>query len=229
MTNRAGRPTQPADAFEASIETRGEVLHRDKVVSRSLALIMLLCTVGFLAASIAYASGLGAEVSTLAKVLTYALTPLFPFVLLTRTVLRTVVTTEEVSVKWGLWGPTIPVGSITACEHISKEQMRREGTFAPQLLIEDAAGTTRRIADVQGPGNFEQSVLIEWVDASGSARTVLVASEDPVGMVAAIRQARRRAQTIRPASAGDEAELTGEDDDEAVTEDELDAPREKRA
>ena len=46
------------------------------------------------------------------RYLTYVITPLFPFVGLMLTVVRTVVTTSEVRVDHGLWGPRIPIRAI---------------------------------------------------------------------------------------------------------------------
>ena len=196
MSNERGRRIESADEFESAMETGGRILHRDKKVSRSLALIMLLSTVLFLAASVAYALGWGADVSTFWKVLTYALTPLFPYVLLTGTVVRTVVTTREVQVKLGLWGPRIAVETITSCEPLTSEQIRqRQQEF--MRSTHDGPAKRRRKFWLLVPGRFTEAVWLEWTDSDGTAHAAAVGSDDPGALAAAIQDARQADGGVR--------------------------------
>src|SRR5438045_4008098 len=91
----------PTDPVEAEMTATGDVLHREKVVARNLALLCLLLCLGFSAASIAYLRGWQPNVPAIFHWLTYALVPFFAWIGLTKTVLRTVVTTREVHVQQG--------------------------------------------------------------------------------------------------------------------------------
>jgi hypothetical protein len=204
-----GKRTGPTDAYEETMTGDGQVIHRAKMASRALAIAMVLCTIGFGAASIAYALGWGANVSFLAKLLTFALTPLFPFTLLTRTVVRTLVTTKEVRIQQGLWGPRIPIESITRCEVLTPAQIRKERGF-----------------ELYSPGSFEQIVAIGWTDETGKARKVIVGSDDPPALAAAIQQARSSGARIEAAAneAAADAEAEAEAEAEAILRDESGAP-----
>jgi hypothetical protein len=180
------RRTGATDDYEAGMDVEGTVLHRDKLVARGLALAMLIGTIGFTAASIALAMGWGAEINFLSRLLTFVLTPLFPFVLLTRTVVRTVVTTEELQIQWGLWGPRIPLSAIRSVEVIPSERVRAE--------------QKKRAIELYVPGHFEEAVCVEWRDESGKQRTALVGSEDPRGLASAIEEARAK-KGVRVATA----------------------------
>ncbi len=111
------------DAFEASeMHDGARIVHRDKKVSRGMA--ALLAAPGLL--TIALGIFIGFVNSSSEKPLPSAALPIvigalvamgLGFLLLGVMfgVLRTVVTEQAVHVKYGLWGPTIPLSSILAC------------------------------------------------------------------------------------------------------------------
>jgi hypothetical protein len=74
---RAATLGRAGDAYEDTLETRGEVLYRDKQVSRSLALAMVLTGVAFAAASVAVFLGYLQDMSLLTRGLLVPMTPLF--------------------------------------------------------------------------------------------------------------------------------------------------------
>src|SRR5688572_31727105 len=108
--------TQPSDDYEKQMTVEGKIRHRDKSVSRSIALFAWLMTLFFGVVSIAYWSGWG-NMSLLQKVLAPAMTVLSLWVALTKTAVRTVVTDREILVQHGLRGPRIPLRSE---EHTSE-------------------------------------------------------------------------------------------------------------
>jgi hypothetical protein len=160
----------PTDPVEAEMGT-GTVLRRDKVVSRKLALICLAMFIGFLATSIGYMRGWGAERSAFTHWLTYLLVPFVAWIGLTKTVLRTVVTTSEIHVSHGFRGTHIPIASITKC-------LVFEGERAPR-------GT-----EVFSPAGL-RGMWVEWTGAGGIDRMTMIGSEDPVALVASVEEARR--------------------------------------
>lgn len=188
-----------SDGFERVMETHGRVLHRDKQVARNLALIMLLCTLCFGALSVAYALGWNAHASLPLRLVTWLTTPLFPFVLLTRTVVRTVVTDEELLVQCGLWGPRIPLASLTRCEVVSLAQLKAELA-------------SRKRFELYAPGSFDDAVVVEWVDG-GKARAALVGASSPTTLVAAVREAQAglQAKLRAPAPFGSGGEVRSDD------------------
>lgn len=186
--------------------TRGRVLHRDKLVARGLALIMAVSFVFFLAASIAYAMGWGKDINVVSRALTFLLTPLFPFVLLTRTVVRTAVTTEEVVVEWGLWGPRIALGSITNVEVVTAADVKTKAG----LLVSTTAVKGQTGYELYCPGTLTEAVWLEWTDEKGPHRAVVGAS-DPKTLARAIQEARAtRLRVADPARAEVEQEAEAE-------------------
>ena len=192
------RRDQVSDPIEAEMEVRGRVLHRDKLVARSLAWVMLALSVFFIGASLAYALGWGAQVSPLAKAATFLLAPLGPFVLLTRTVLRTLVTTEELTIRWGLWGPRIPLASLTKVEVVSSEEVRKR--------------QRKQRTHVYHPGHFTEPVWIEW-ELDGKTQAAVLGSNEPQTLLAAIEEGRRVGSRVAPVEA-----IAGELDETALEE-----------
>jgi hypothetical protein len=160
----------PSDPVEAAMSVEGTVLHREKVVSRLLALISLGLLVFFGAASFAYLRGWAPQTSLFAKLCTYAMVPLGLYVGLTRTVLRTVISSHEIHVTQGLPGRRIPLEAITSCQ-----------TFGP--------GKRAPRGELFSPGS--SGVVVEWTDTAGKARCTLIGSNDPEGLLAVIERARR--------------------------------------
>lgn len=189
-----GRRLHPTDPIEAGMESPGRVLHRDKLVARSLALIMAACTLFFGVAAVVFALGGGAGVPLVSRILTFVLLPLFPLVGLTRSVVRTLVTSEEVQIKWGLWGPRIPLAAITRCEALTTEQIRTEqGLAGPKLALDaDRKGAWRSSSyHLYAPGHFTEAVWLEWTGDDGKPQRAILGSEAPKVLAAAIESARR--------------------------------------
>jgi hypothetical protein len=187
MTDPREHRTAPSDAVEAEMPVEGAVLHREKVVARSLALICVALTIFFGATSVAYLSGWKPETSLLVRLLTYAMVPLGVFTGLTRTVLRTAITTREIHVAQGLSERRIALGNITACEVFTpgKQPVRAE-LFSP------------------GPA---RGVLVDWTDGPGKTRRTLIGSDDPAALAATIEDARGmfpRGLRVVPPAAGEQ-------------------------
>jgi hypothetical protein len=123
------------DEFEAKYMTDGSrVLHRDKRVSRGMAAI--LAAPGLF--TLALAIFIGMANSTSDKPLPESALPfvvggmalfsvLYFALAITFAVLRFVVTEHAVHVKYGLWGPTIPLESIESCRVVDYEWTKYGG------------------------------------------------------------------------------------------------------
>jgi hypothetical protein len=166
------------DAYENTLETRGEVLYRDKQVSRSLALAMVLTGVVFAAASVAVFLGYLKDMSLLTRGLLVALTPLFFWAGLVMPVVRTLVTTEEVRIARGLITRRIPLSAVTGVELVAPRALR------------DSPGPS---VDLHMPEAPTELVLVAWTDAAGKPQRTGIGSRNPSGLRAAIEQARRGA------------------------------------
>lgn len=170
----AGR-VAPTDDYEAGAMTgAGRVIHRDKVVARGLALMMVIYGAVFTALCVAIWMGAFPTMSLFSKALVPPLAVLFWVTGLTRTVLRTLVTTEEVHIQQGLWGPRIPIASITGCEVIAYK-----------------AGNIPRGVLLHVPSARERVVRLDFTDAKAQARTAVIAANDPDLLAAKIDEARR--------------------------------------
>lgn len=177
-----GGAPRRGDEYEASMAAPGEALHRDKLVSRSLALVSLGMTLFTFVA----AAGAGlTEGAPLAAVLGVGSVGLATaFIGLTRSVLRTVVTKDELRIQWGLWGPTIPLAAVSAvsvrhdCSRVAmNEAMRAPGSAPVQMM---------------GPISRTPVVDIEWTDEKGKARRAWLGASDAEALAAAIRRGMAR-------------------------------------
>lgn len=173
----------------------GEVLLRDKTVSRlSLALVGIPALVSWGAAA---AIAFGADPSASPV---FALIPVSAGLVLTAcaalfTVLRVVVSTQELHVQYGLFGPRIPIESIESCETIKYEwtayggwgvRMGSDGSWAYSV-----------------PGG-SRAVRIRW-RKGGESKTTVVTSEQADSIVDAVAQARA-ARGLEPVSVGAKGE-----------------------
>jgi len=119
----------PSDAFESRYMSGEEtVRHRDKRVSRGMALLLALPAVF----TLWFTVYLGLNNATASRPVPEAALPfvlaglvafagMFALLSLSFAVLRTVVTDREVIVKYGLWGPRIPLEAITECKVVPYE------------------------------------------------------------------------------------------------------------
>jgi len=94
-------------------------------------------------------------------------------------VLRTVVTETEINVKYGLWGPTIPLASIESCS-VTEYDWSQFGGWGIRR------GLGGKWAYVPGPGEV---VEIEYND-DGRIKTVQVGADDARKLMSEINRAR---------------------------------------
>lgn len=184
------RRFDPPDAFEISEMTDGTpVLHRDRRVSHDLAAVVA-CP-GILAALMATNLLYDAKSSTQLPHLAIAMAVsglslvafFFAGLALTLAVLRTVVTQSAVHVRYGLWGPSIPLADIVACNVV-------------RYRVRDFAGVGYR----EGPNDARAYVLTSGLVLSlvyreaGKRRCVLVGAQDPNATLEHIERARTAIQ-----------------------------------
>jgi hypothetical protein len=111
--------------------------------------------------------------------------------------LRTTVTSREVIVQYGLFGPRIPLEGIESCEVKDYPQLAYGGG------IKWVAGAWAYTLWGQGT----RTVRIEWHDARGKKHATIVSSPDPDALAAAIQRARAGAASgARIATAAAEVE-----------------------
>jgi hypothetical protein len=171
-------PAAPAarapDAYESKyMAGEGGALYFDKIAApRSfhlLLLLPLLVVIGSVVAS--HAPFFVPLISAIPLLLVWMLF----------SVLRISVTRKAVHVQYGLFGPTIPVDAITACEAVDYDFQQyggwgirygRDGSVAYNMMGD--GGRAVRIAYTKG----------------GKSKTVLLASRDPERLAAAIQERR---------------------------------------
>ncbi|HEX8790980.1 MAG TPA: hypothetical protein VF765_08500 [Polyangiaceae bacterium] len=172
------------DAFEAAeMHDGARVVRRDKVVSRSMAVMLAapsLFTIA-IAVYIAFANA-SASKPVPPEALPLVVGGMVALGLLLATlgivfgVLRTVVTEHAVHVRYGLWGPTIPIPSIRACRVVDYEWTKfggwgikraRDGTWA---YVATSAGKVLELT-YEEEGR-ERRVQIGVSDAAETARQI---------------------------------------------------------
>jgi hypothetical protein len=106
-------------------------------------------------------------------------TALLVFCGLTLSVLRTVVTSEEVHVQYGLWGPRIPIEAIRSCKVVPYDVLKYGG-WGLKYRNGVWAYTMHGHPDV---------VELEW-DERGKTKHAVVSSDDPAMLARKIQQSR---------------------------------------
>lgn len=201
-----------ADEFESEYMVAGAaVRHTDKRVSRSMAAILgvwapfcwaLAIFVGFANASSDNPVPATALPFVLAAIAALGL--LFAGLAVTFAVLRTVVSDREVNVKYGLWGPRIPLDRIKSCKVVDYEWTQ----FGGWGIRRGAGG---KWAYVPGPGEV---VEIEH----GDGEIVQIGAQDPRKLSLEINRARQE-RASRPLQV--DASIPGEAEAEAEAESEI--------
>lgn len=170
-----------------------KVQHRDKRVSRGMALLLGVWApfCWALAGFIAYANATASKpVPAVALPFVVAgiaaMGLMFLVMALSFAVLRSVVTEKHLNVKYGLWGPEILLSSITACRVVEYDWTK----FGGWGIRRGAGGAW---AYVPGPGDV---VEIEY-DADGETKTVQIGAEDPRKLALEINRAREGATRLR--------------------------------
>lgn len=166
--------TAPSDDYEANeMPVEGAVLHRDKQVARTAFLAMLPGSLIFLLAGIAVAAGGNPGEPRILSLIPFSIFALFAWMMLTKTSIRSVLTTRELQVHWGLRKWKVPVGAITRCEAVG---VLKSGLPMAQVGVNGWA-----------PNGM---VLVHWTDESGKEKKLQFPAQDPAAMVAQIAGAR---------------------------------------
>lgn len=182
--------TAPNDAYEADhMPAQGKVMYRSKQVSRLMALLPLFFALVFVVAGGVFASGVVPAIPQLVSLLPFGLGGMLAFLGLTASGLRTVLTTEELRVQLGLWGPRIPLDAIRSCEVIDYD-VQKFGGYG--LKIRNGV----RIYSMPGS---HQAVALRYTNDSGKEERAVITAEDPVALAGKIQQARQlRIDTAGP-------------------------------
>jgi hypothetical protein len=182
------------DAFEATAMHDGApIVHRDKRVSRGMALLLAVPGLFTIALSVFLAIANGTSDKPIpAGALPFVVAGLAGlgvafFVLgIVFGVLRTVVTERAVHVKYGLWGPDIPLESIESCDVVEYDwtefggwgiRLGADGTWA-------YVPTSGRVLELR-------------YRRDGKTKRVLVGVHDADETARQIRVARARVETSR--------------------------------
>lgn len=182
-----------ADEFESAYMVGdASVRHTDKRVSRSIAAILgvwapfcwaLALFIGLTNATSDKPVPAGVLPFVLAAIAALGL--LFAGMAITFAVLRTVVTQTEVNVKYGLWGPRIPLDRIRSCKVVDYDWTRFGGWGIRR-------GLGGKWAYVPGPGEV---VEIEY----GDGKIVQIGARDARKLSLEINRAREALAKTRVA------------------------------
>lgn len=181
--------TERLDDYEGKyMPVAGTVLHRDKTVWRAGTAV--LGVPGLITLSAALFLALGGD-PTAGPV--WGLVALVPALILLAcaallTVLRVVVSTKEVQVQYGLFGPRIPVEAITKVS-VEKYDWTEFGGWGIRY---GGDGTWAYSIWKKGV----RAVRIEWKKPDGSVRRAVVTSDDPERLAEAIERARAGAGKV---------------------------------
>lgn len=131
-------------------------------------------------------------------------------------VLRVTVTSAHVHIQYGLFGPKIPLESISACEGVAYD-WKKYGGFG-----------IRRGADgshlYNMMGDQGRAVKLTWTDEKGKVTTTLCSASDPEAFVRAVNKAKGGAAKPKLRVPEERAAAKGLSADEvAAAEAELDA------
>ena len=203
------------------MEDGAAVLHRDKRVSRGMAALLMapaffvLGLSAFIATGNATASKPIPEPAlpfVVAAMVAVAL--LFVVLSLSFAVLRTVVTSRDLVVKYGLWGPRIDLARIRSCQ-VAQYEWTNFGGFGIRL------GKGGVWAYVPGPGPVVEIAY----DDNGKEKVVQIGAEDAQLLAQRVNDAR--AALTRPRIQADddveaERELEASEEAEREHEDEAD-------
>ena len=167
-----------ADDYEARFMSEGEVLLRERHVSRVYAGLMAIPALGAIAGALAILIAPDAPAAA-------ALVPLFvggtvAGAGLFFAVMRTTVTTQYLNVQYGLLGPSIPIAAIESHEVVELSPLSRLA-FGPKLELD---GSWRYI-----PPGVKGGVRVRWSEG-GKERSCLSGAGDPEALSRALSRAR---------------------------------------
>lgn len=151
----------------------GLVRYRDRMVAGRKFNAFLVATAAF---CVGYPLLMGVAVTE-----TLVALPLLAVLWLLFGVLRTTVSDRTVNIKYALWGPEIPLASITTCRPI-EYSWREFGGFGIRR------GRGGWMYNMIGDGG--NAVRIVWTDATGRERITYVGTRTAKELAAAINEAR---------------------------------------
>lgn len=183
--------------------SEGQVLYRSKQVSKLLAGVPLVFAVVFAVFGGLLAAGVLAPVPQLLSLLAFGVAGMNAFLGLTMSGLRSVLTSEELRIQLGLWGPRIPLSAIESCKVVDYD-VRKYGGYGLKFH--------NGIRIYSAPGS-EQAIALRYADESGSRRQVVFTADDPVALANEIHQTRK----VRIATGG-AARIAADGDDRAEQE-----------
>lgn len=205
------------DAFEESEMHDGSpVVRRDKLVSRRMAALFFGSGVLPMVVAVFLALTNGASdkpLSPSSLPVVCALLALYGVAMviggIVFGVLRTVVTKKAVHVRYGLWGPTIPLDAVESARVVAYD-WTEFGGWGMRI----GKGGARAYVPKNGP-------CVELVYREGDKKKrVLVGAEDASATVAAIEEARGRVRIAEDARAdvADVADIADEEEDALASE-----------
>ena len=176
------------DAFARQYMEDGDaVRHRDKRVSRGLAALLMVPALFIMGLSAFIATtNASAPKPVPAVALPFvvaalvALGLLFVLLSLTFAVLRTVLTSRELVVKYGLWGPRIPLAAIRSCK-VVRYEWTKFGGFGIRH------GLGGKWAYVPGPGPVVEIAY----DDGGKDKVVQIGAKDAALLAQRVNDARQ--------------------------------------
>ncbi len=175
------------DAFEAKYMHDGtRVLHRDKRVSRKMALLLGVTGLFILLQAIsvplfndASARPMPASIVPFWTVGMGLLAVIFLLLAILFGVLRFVVTERAIHVKYGLWGPTIPLESVISCEVVDYDWTKyggwgiRRGADGSWAYVPSSGSV---VEVVYREGKQEKRVVLGAAEPHALARSIVEAA-----------------------------------------------------
>jgi hypothetical protein len=215
------RDQRSADGYEAKyMSGGGEVLYRDKMVGgRGWRALLLGLPVAATILGSTPALLVDPSPATIAFAVGGTLFATVPFLLFST--LRVTVSTEQVHVQFGLWGPKIPIASIVASEVVSYD-WKEYGGFGIRR-----GGDGSWVYNMMGDQG--RAVKVRWMK-DGKEHTHLLSSNDPQALASAIREARARLdRDLAATEPAARARVEATEDDEAVVEADSEVEAARRA
>jgi hypothetical protein len=167
------------DYEKQEMKAPGKELYRGKLASRQLAFVLMTMTLAMVALGLGLVfGGLEPNAPLLAKMAPFAIAAATLYQTLTKSVVRTLVTSDEVLIRWGLRGPRIPIQAITACKVIPYTKQHTAGAtnYSP-----GGAGIT----DLE-----DRAVLLAWTDGDGKQQKAVIGDTRPAALAESIQRAR---------------------------------------
>ncbi len=173
------------DSYERKHMAAGKELHRDKIKWK-LHWILLILTVVMAATTAALGiAGSSPDNPLWATFLVGTMTALFGVLWLLFAVMRTVVTTKEIHVQYGLWGPRVPIEAIESCE-VTQYDWKEFGGWGIKY------STSSKTWAYSLWGHGDKVVRLVWTEDGKTKRAVFHA-RDPEAIVMAVQRARTNA------------------------------------